>query len=211
MAALLVVGLLCMAALQLVNFVRTSQFNEDIVSGSLYMLAQRLEENPAALTELSALFDADMRLLQLYDAANDLDEYQINRLLRGQALIFRTNQGRSVRLLKALSEQRLLYIELNAVTDIQAQAAAFLLMQDYRRSGLVIEDFLKTMQPHFGFPLKVMHFDDLFLTETDIGRLFYGDILVRISIEGNKAEALAKIPGSPAWLRRSVETTSLSG
>lgn len=195
MAALLVVGLLCMAALQLVNFVRTSQFNEDIVSGSLYMLAQRLEENPAALTELSALFDADMRLLQLYDAANDLDEYQINRLLRGQALIFRTNQGRSVRLLKALSEQRLLYIELNAVTDIQAQAAAFLLMQDYRRSGLVIEDFLKTMQPHFGFPLKVMHFDDLFLTETDIGRLFYGDILVRISIEGNKAEALAKIPG----------------
>jgi two-component system sensor histidine kinase RstB len=190
-----VVGILCTAALQLVNFVRTAQFNEDIVSGSLFMLAQRLEENPAALRELSALFDADMQILPLAEARTDLDDYQIHRLARGQALIFLTNDGRSVRLIKDLSRQRVLDIELNAVTDIQAQAAAFLLMQDFRRSGLEIETFLKQVQPKFGFPLKALPYDQLNLTDTDKGRMLYGDILVRISIEGNRAEALAKLPG----------------
>ncbi|UTW48972.1 ATP-binding protein [Bacterioplanoides sp. SCSIO 12839] len=192
---MLVVALLCTAALQLVNFVRTSQFNEEIAQGTLYMLSQRLEDNPAALTELAALFDADMRLLAYEDAAPDLDRYQQDRLSRGQALIFHTNEGRSVRLLKSLSGQRLLYIELNAVTDLQAQAVAFLLMQDFRRSGLSIDAFLQQMQPHFGFPLKVLPYEQLNLTETDKGRMLYGDILVRISIEGNRAEALAKLPG----------------
>lgn len=184
-----------MAALQLVNFVRTAQFNEDIVSGSLHMLAERLEQNPGALSELSALFDADMQILSHTEVASDLDEYQVHRLLRGQALIFRTNDGRSVRLLRELSGSRVLDIELNAVTDIQAQAAAYLIMQDFRRSGLDIEPFLKQMQPHFGFPLRVADYDELNLSETDIGRMLYGDILVRISIEGNKAKALAKLPG----------------
>jgi two-component system sensor histidine kinase RstB len=195
LAALLMVGMLCMAALQLVNVVRTAQFNEDIASGTLHMLAQRLEEDPDALRELSTLFDAEMKILPLDHSGNNLDDYQINRLKRGQILIFRTNDGRSVSLLNVLSDERVLDIELNAVTDIQAQAAAYLLMQDYRRSGQAIDPFLQKMQPYFGFPLRAVSFDQLYLTETDIGRMEYGDILVRISIEGNKAEALAKLPG----------------
>ncbi len=39
------VAILCMAALQLVNFVRSAQFNEEIVSGSLVLLAQRLHND----------------------------------------------------------------------------------------------------------------------------------------------------------------------
>ena len=57
------VAILCMAALQLVNFVRSAQFNEEIVSGSLVLLAQRLHNDPDSLAELSARFDADIRIL----------------------------------------------------------------------------------------------------------------------------------------------------
>ena len=71
---MLIVSLICMAALQLVNLVRSAQFNEDMVAGSLYLLAQRLQQDPQALAEMAARFDAAIQILPA--AATRLDEYQ---------------------------------------------------------------------------------------------------------------------------------------
>src|SRR5690606_40037933 len=56
--------LICMAALQLVNLVRSAQFNEDMVAGSLYLLAQRLQQDPQAITEIAARFDAAIQIVR---------------------------------------------------------------------------------------------------------------------------------------------------
>ncbi|MCT7357422.1 MAG: two-component sensor histidine kinase [Thalassobium sp.] len=193
------VGIICTVALQLVNFVRSAQFNEDMVGGSVALLAQRLRQDPGALSELSSRFDADISILPL--AEGPVDEYQQNRLARGQLLVDTTNEGRTARLLYQMSDDELLDVQLSTVTEVQAQASAYLLLEDWQRSGETIEAFIKRMQPRFGFPLSVVEIDQLFLSDSDFARMQYGDVLVRISIEGQQAEALAKLPGQPRALR----------
>jgi len=85
------VTVISIAALQLVNVVRTAQFNENMVGGSLFLLAQRLRQDPAAIDELSARFDADIRIIPLSEGPDD--EYQRDRLARGQVLIDSANEG----------------------------------------------------------------------------------------------------------------------
>lgn len=193
------VGVVCVLALQLVNFVRTAQFNEDMVEGSLYLLAQRLRQDPAALADLSARFDASIRVLPLEEGP--ADEYQRARLGRGQVLIDSTNAGRTARLLYRLSPTELMEVSLNTVTEVQAQATAYLLLEDWQSSGESIESFIRRMQPYFGYPLSVVSMDELFLSDADYARIQYGDVLARIFIEGSQAEALAKLPGQPDALR----------
>ncbi|MAD45697.1 MAG: two-component sensor histidine kinase [Oceanospirillaceae bacterium] len=193
------VTVISIAALQLVNVVRTAQFNENMVGGSLFLLAQRLRQDPAAIDELSARFDADIRIIPLSEGPDD--EYQRDRLARGQVLIDSANEGRTARLLQTLNPDQLLEVQLDTVTEIQAQATAYLLLEDWQRSGTEIHDFIQTMQPHFGFPLSVVPMDQLTLSEGDYARIQYGDVLARISIEGRQAEALAKLPGRPQALR----------
>jgi len=192
------VGIISVAALQLVNVVRTAQFNEDMVGGSLYLLAQRLRQDPASVADLSSRFDADIRIIPASDGPQD--EYQRGRLARGQVLIDSTNEGSS-RMLQTLSDDTLLEIRLDTLTEIQAQATAYLLLEDWQRSGESIEDFIRAVQPHFGFPLSVVPMDKLRLSDGDYARIQNGDVLERISIGGRKAEALAKLPGQSEALR----------
>ncbi|MAK91311.1 MAG: two-component sensor histidine kinase [Oleibacter sp.] len=193
------VAVISIAALQLVNVVRTAQFNEEMVAGSLYLLAQRLRQDPDAISELSARFDADISILP--GSQGPQDEYQRDRLARGQVLVDSVNHGRTARLLHTLSDDELLEVQIDTVTEIQAQATAYMLLEDWQRSGISIEDFLARMQPHFSFPLSVVPLDSLLLSEGDHARIHFGDVLARISIEGRKAEALAKLPGRQEALR----------
>ncbi|CCU72868.1 ATP-binding protein [Thalassolituus oleivorans] len=193
------VAILCMAALQLVNFVRSAQFNEEIVSGSLVLLAQRLHNDPDSLAELSARFDADIRILP--DEQGPKDSYERTRLDRGQVLITTSSDGRTAHVLRRMPGNQWLDVSLNTVTEVQAQATAYLILEDWQRSGESIDDFLVKMRPLFGFPLSTIDINELFLSDADFARMQYGDVLVRISIEGNRAEALAKIPGQAKALR----------
>ena len=188
-----------MAALQLVNLVRSAQFNEDMVAGSLYLLAQRLQQDPQALAEMAARFDAAIQILPA--AATRLDEYQRERLERGRPLIESTNNGRTARLLYPMAADTLLDVQISTVTELQAQATAYLLVEDWQRSGEPLEPFLKRMQPRFGFPLLLTRLEQLVLSDADFARLQYGDVLVRIAIEGQEAEALVMLPGDPRVLR----------
>ncbi|ASP40553.1 two-component sensor histidine kinase [Bacterioplanes sanyensis] len=199
MAALVVVGLLCTAALQLINFVRTAQFNEDIVNGTLVLLSQRLQQDPAALPDLARRLDAQLSISQLSDASKD--HYEQLRLQRGRVVIKTSDDGRAAKVLRHMGDGKVLNVGLHTVTDVQAQASAYLLLEDWQRSGEPLAQFLSRMQPEFGFPLSVVAMEDLFLSDSDYARMQYGDVLVRIAIEGHQAEALVKIPGQPQALR----------
>lgn len=192
-----------MAALQLVNLVRSSQFNEDMVAGSLHLLAQRLQQDPQALAEMAARFDAQIRILPAADTA--LDEYQHERLERGRPLIESANNGRTARLLYPMADDQLLDVQISTVTELQAQATAYLLVEDWQRSGESVESFLQRMQPRFGFPLSLTTFGQLLLSDADFARLQYGDVLVRIAIEGQEAEALVLLPGDPRGIKTGAD------
>jgi two-component system sensor histidine kinase RstB len=60
LGALLAVAILCVAALQLVNLVRSAQFFEEVSQGSLHLIGERLAEDPSVLPELAARFDAQL-------------------------------------------------------------------------------------------------------------------------------------------------------
>lgn len=188
-----------MAALQLVNLVRSDQFNEDMVAGSLYLLAQRLQQDPQSLAEMAARFDARIRIIP--SAQTRLDEYQRERLRRGRPLIEITNSGRTARLRYAMKGDEVLEVQISTVTELQAQATAYLLVQDWQRSGDSVDDFLRRIQPRFGFPLTLTTLDKLVLSDADYARMQYGDVLVRIAIEGQEAEALVTLPGDQRVLR----------
>src|SRR5690606_34932521 len=68
-------------------------------------------------------------------------------------------------------------------------------------SGEPVELFLQRLQPRFGFPLSLTTLEQLVLSDADFARLQYGDVLVRIAIEGQEAEALVMLPGDPRVLR----------
>lgn len=190
----MIVALVCLTALQLVNQVRSAQFNENMVSGSLYLLAQRLQQDPSQLSEMATRFDAHMAILSLDEV--ELDDYQVNRLLKKRALVNSTHLSGSVQLRTLLTADTLLEVQMNTVAEQQAQATAYLLLEDWLRSGQPIETFLHNIQPHFGYPLAVSSIEQLELSDYDDARLQYGDVLVRIKLDDKEAEGIIKIPGT---------------
>jgi two-component system sensor histidine kinase RstB len=191
--------LLCIAALQLVNLVRSAQFNEEIARGSLYLISHRLARDPEAIAELSARFDADIFIRPPAEAPED--EYVRSRLERGQVMISTSADGRTAFMESQMPDGGWLSVNLNTVTEVQAQATASLLLEDWQQSGMSLDIFLEKVRPKFGFPLGVVRINELLLSDADFARMQYGDVLVRISIEGSRAEALAKIPGQPLALK----------
>ena len=163
-------SLVCLTALQLVNLVRSAQFNENVVSGSLYLLAERLQQDPSLLNEMATRFDARMAILAIDDVP--LDAYQKNRLLHKRPLVTSTNFDSSLQLRLLLDEHSLLEVQMNTVAEQQAQATAYLLLEDWLRSGKSIKSFLADVQPYFGYPLSVANIQQFELSEYDneIGR-----------------------------------------
>ena len=193
------VGVLCMVALRLVDHVRSTQFNQDVVRGSLYLIAERLRTDITEQGDLEARFDAQIDILS-YDKAR-LDEYEESRLRRQDVLLSSDMLGSTAHLLIQLDEQQIIKVTLRSVTEIQAQATGQLLLEDWHRSGLALELFLAQMQPHFGYDLSLLPLVELNLSLGDLGRMEYGDVLMRISINGESAQALIKVPGQAQVIR----------
>lgn len=191
---------MCIAALQLVNLVRSAQFNEDMVYGSLYLLAQRIEQDPSSIADWATRFDLSLAIKDIDSL--DLGPYQKARLADQRPLLDTTNKGRTVQLLYQLNQNNILEVNLNTVTELQAQATAYLLLEDWQRSGEPLDVFLQKLQPHFGFPLAIVNMSDLELSQSDITRLQYGgEVLVRMTIAGKEAEAIIKIPSEERVIR----------
>lgn len=165
-----------------------------MVSGSLYLLAERLRQDPSLLSEMATRFDARLAIVSLDEA--ELDPYQKRRLLQQRPLVARASAERFVQVRYLLNQNSLLEVQANTVAEQQVQATAYLLLEDWLRTDSSIESFLAKVQPHFGYALSVAQINQLSLSEYDSARLQYGDVLVRIQLDEKEAEAVIKIPGT---------------
>lgn len=195
----MLVVLLCMLALQLVDHVRGAQFNQDVVRGSLHLITQRLRYDMTEQGDLEARFDAQIDIVSKDKAK--LDEYQLSRLERHDVLILSDDIGHEAKLITVLDDENLIKTTLRNVTEVQAQASGQLLLEDWQRSGEPIESFLENLSSHFGYGLSLLPLETFKLSKGDQGRMQYGDVLMRIAIDGESADALIKVPGQDQVIR----------
>lgn len=193
------VVLLCILALKLVDHVRGAQFNQDVVRGSLYLIAQRLQYDSTEQGDLEARFDVQIDIVS-YEKAQ-LDEYQLSRLNRNDVLMLSDGLGYEAQLISVLNDDNVIRVTLRNVTEIQAQATGQLLLEDWQRSGLSIENFLVQVAPHFGYSLGLLPLSQFDLSKGDLSRMQYGEVLMRIAIDGESADAIIKIPGTDQVIR----------
>ncbi len=199
LGALVLVVLLCMSALQLVDHVRGAQFNQNVVRGSLYLITQRLRHDITEQGDLEARFDAQIDIVSKQKA--QLDEYQLSRLERHDVLILSDDIAHEAKLITVLDDDHLIKTTLRNVTEVQAQATGQLLLEDWQRSGQPVESFLQNIAPHFGYSMSLLPLDSFDLSRGDLGRMQYGDVLMRIAIDGESADALVKVPGKEQIIR----------
>lgn len=199
LGALLAVAILCVAALQLVNLVRSAQFYEEISRGSLHLIGDRLATDPKSISELAARFDATLEV-QPPELVPE-DEYERSRLERGQVIITMASDGKTAAMRSAMPDGSWLFVYFNNVTERQAQATASLLLESWQQKDIPLEEFLIQERPHFGYPLTQVKLSELNISDSDFARMQYGDVLVRFSIDGSRGEALVKIPGQQVALR----------
>lgn len=188
-----------MTALKLVDHVRGAQFNQDVVRGSLHLIKQRLRYDITEQGDLEARFDAQINIVSKDKA--QLNEYELSRLERHEALILSDDIGHEAKLITVLDADRLIETTLRNVTEVQAQASGQLLLEDWQRSGQTIEIFLENIASHFGYSLNLMPLNTFALSKGDLARMQYGDVLMRIAIDGESADALIKIPGEEQVIR----------
>ncbi len=188
-----------MLALQLVDHVRGAQFNQDVVRGSLHLITQRLQHDVTEQGDLEARFDARIDIVDKQKAK--LDEYQLSRLERHDVLILSDDIGSEAKLITVLNNDKFIRTTLRNVTEVQAQASGQLLLEDWQRSGQPLVEFLKESSQYFGYPLSLIPLDSVDLSEGDLSRMQYGDVLMRIAIGGDSADALIKVPGESQVIR----------
>ena len=193
------VVILCMLALQLVDHVRGAQFNQDVVRGSLHLITSRLQYDLTEQGDLEARFDAQIDIVSKKKAK--LDEYQLSRLERHEVLILSDDIAHEAKLISVLNDEHLIKTTLRNVTEVQAQASGQLLLEDWQRSGIPLDRFLDEISHHFGYPLSLIPLEDVKLSKGDLGRMQYGDVLMRIAIGGESADALIKVPGENQVIR----------
>lgn len=191
--------MLCLAALQLVNVVRSAQFNEDILRGSLLLISDRLQESTTALDDLASRFDIELAIYNISE--QNFSTYQQERLQHKRPLIEVANSGRSLKSYYLLNDEQVLEAKVDNVTEQQAQATAYMLLENWQRSGEPIESYITQVQPQFGYPVSLVSLTDLKLSRSDRARMHYGETLVRISVEEQEAEALVRIPGTQQVIR----------
>lgn len=199
LAALVLVGALCALALNLVDHVRSAQFNQNVAKGSLYLITERLKLDASEQGELEARFDVLIDIVNRQDS--ELDEYEASRLSRLGILILPDQVSRRTRFITELDETHLIKTTLRNVTEVQAQATGQLLLENWQRSGESVTRFLESITPHFGYPLSAEAMPELDLTQSDRARLQYGEVLVRFALDGESAEALVQLPGQRKVIR----------
>jgi two-component system sensor histidine kinase RstB len=188
-----------MLALNLVDHIRHVQFNQDVVRGSLYQISQHLHNDLTEEEALESLFHLQIDIVSREKA--QLDEYQLSRLSRNDVLMLNDELGYEVQLMSALNDDSFMQVTLDSVGEMQGLATGYLLLEDWQRSGLSIEDFLIKISPHFGYPIVLLSFSDLDLSASDLKRIQNDDVLVRITVDGESADTIIKLPGDDRVIR----------
>ena len=192
-------GAVFVVALQLVDHIRSAQFNQDIARGSLYLIGKRLREFPNQQGEVEARFDAIIDILDAEEA--ELDEYDLSRLRRHGLILAADDLNKRVKFITELKGDQLIRTSLRNVTELQVQATGAFLVEDWQRSGQTIETFLDEISPHFGYPVTLTAKSAITLTQFERARLSNGAVLVRLVIQEEGIEALVQVPETEMVIR----------
>ena len=188
-----------MLALNLVDHIRHVQFNQDVVRGSLYQISQRLQKDLTEEEALEQLFHLQIDIVSREQAY--LDEYQLSRLSRNDVLMLNDELGYEVQLITELNDDSFMQVTLGSVGEMQGLATGRLLLENWQLSGLSIEDYLAKVSPHFGYPIVLLPLSDLNLSSGDLKRMQNDDVLVRITVDGEGADTIIKLPNDTRAIR----------
>ncbi|MBB2494865.1 ATP-binding protein [Aquipseudomonas ullengensis] len=205
-AALVLVALLGVGALQLTNDLRSDQYREQLARGTFRLMAdtmQHMEEvdRRRALVTWSRLLGVPLALEPLN--GEPLDGRAQTRLLRGQVLVEQTGPHAARVYSLADKEQRLvLTAEVEQISEQLARATVFLLMDELVRYPIVEQPkrlaALKEAK-RFGFDLRLVTLEKVDLDEDQRRRVDEGDTVLALGKEGESIRVIAGMVGTP-WV-----------
>ncbi|MGL4318691.1 MAG: ATP-binding protein [Pseudomonas sp.] len=205
-AALVLVALLGVGALQLTNDVRSDQYREQLARGTFRLMAdtlQRMEpiDRRRALVTWSRLLGVPLALESLN--SEPLDGRARARLLRGQVLVEQTGpHAARVYSLADKQEQLVLTAEVEQISEQLARATVYLLMDELVRYPIVEQPkrlaLLKEAK-QFGFDLRLVTLEKVDLDEDQRRRVDEGDTVLALGKGGDSIRVIAGMVGTP-WV-----------
>lgn len=205
-AALVLVALLGVGALQLTNEVRSDQYREQLARGTFRLMADSLQpmddvDRRRALVTWSRLLGVPLELHAL--GADPLDGRARARLLKGQVLVEQSapHEARVYALVSA-DEQLLLTAEIEQISEQLARATVYLLMDELVRQPIAEQPrrlaALKE-EKEFGFDLRLVTLEKVDLDEDQQRRVDEGDTVMALGKDGNSIRVIAGMVNTP-WV-----------
>lgn len=205
-AALVLVALLGVGALQLSNEVRSDQYREQLARGTFSLMADTLApmaevDRRRALVTWSRLLGVSLELQPL--SAELLDGRARGRLLRGQVLVEQTGpHAARVYALVSAAEGLVLSTEVEQVSEQLARATVYLVMDELVRQPVAEQPKrLKALkeEKQFGFDLRLATLEKLDLDEDQQRRVEEGDTVLALGKGGDSIRVIAGMVGTP-WV-----------
>jgi len=206
LAALVLVALLGVAALHLINEVRSDQYRESLARGTFGLMADNLE--PMSSVERRRAVVLWARLLGIPLALRPLDELQLDngtgkRLLRGMVQVEQTGpHAAMVYRLVSANERLVLTGEVQQISEQLARATVYLLIDELVR-------YPQEQQPQrladlkqakeFGFDLKLVTLDQADVDDDQRRRVDEGDTVMALGKGGDSIRVFSGIIDTP-WV-----------
>jgi len=205
-AALFLVALLGVGALQLTNEVRSDQYREQLARGTFRLMADNLQpmgdvDRRRALVSWSRLLGVTLQLQPL--STEPLDGRARGRLLRGQVLVEQTGpHAARVYVLVSAEQQLVLTTEVEQISEQLARATVYLLMDELVRYPIAeqprrLAELKQAKQ--FGFDLRLVALEKLDLDEDQQRRVDEGDTVLALGKGGDSIRVIAGMVGTP-WV-----------
>ncbi|MHC5129782.1 ATP-binding protein [Pseudomonas glycinis] len=205
-AALILVAVLGVLALNLLNQVRSEQYRERLAHGTFSLMADNLQpmnqtERHRALLVWERLLGIPLTLKKF--AETDLDLAQRTRVLRGQALVEQTGpHAAKVYRLISEKEQMMLVGEVQQISEQLARATIYLLADELVRVpvGEQPKRLAQIKQEKgFGFDLRLVTVNDADIDEDQSRRVAEGDTVMALGKGGDSIRVFAGMVGTP-WV-----------
>lgn len=205
-AALVLVALLGVGALQLTNELRSDQYRELLARGTFRLMADNLErmeevDRRRALVTWSRLLGVPLALEPLY--SEPLDGRARGQLLRGQVLVEQTGpHAARVYSLVSSDQQLVLTAEVEQISEQLARATVYLLMDELVRYPIVeqprrLAELKEAKQ--FGFDLRLVTLEKVELDDDQRRRVDEGDTVLALGKGGDSIRVIAGMVGTP-WV-----------
>lgn len=186
MLAVLLVGMLAYAGVNVVNSYRADAYRESMARGTFYLMARGVQRQDSAadlerwLQVLGRLMGSPVELRTPAELA--LDDSQRERLSSGKVVMqLNDAEGHADIYFQLPGEQRFLYTRMTRVSEQQARATALLVLDEI--SNFPPEQWnaeLARIRQHFGFTINRTAFNELKLDREQLQRLSRREVVTAI-------------------------------